>query len=657
MTSTANSAERPVRILATIAGAAGAIVLVGWLFDIPRLTRFTTVWSAMTPLTAVLMILISLGLIWFTRRPRLANGFLIVAALLAVAVLAEYLFDLQLGLVPLTDAFRRGNAPAPELPAPDTSAAVVILVCALFCWRSLNRYVHDFADVVSSLVGVICLQVLIEYSYNLAQSAGHTGFRQVAPHTTASMMLVAAAVVARRPTPGLFAAMTGRAQSATLLRWLLPITLLLCVIAGWLQVLAMHERVGSTTPELVAWTITGIVVVLAILLFVTSGEMRKAESIVQRRQEELQAATMAAEAASETKSRFMAVMSHELRTPLTAVIGYADLLETGLAGELPQAARKHLQRIRSSSWHLVGMIDAVLLYAGGRLPAAQSMSARVDLGEMVRELLDSFSMQAREKNLLLTLKDPAQPLVVTTDPHKLRQILLNLLSNAVKFTAHGSVMVEMRAAKDRIAIAITDTGPGIDPDHLVRIWEPFELVDDTHTRTQGGMGLGLALSHRLAQQLGARIGVSSTVGKGTTFTLELPIPKSEITNNEVQLTGTRILVVDDEAPVRRIMARALARHGPDVHEAASAQEALEQLKTTGGVDVLVTDISMPGMSGIDLARTLRTQGDSTPVLFVTGAHLDEKDEAAVAQLGDKVLRKPFDMAELARVVNRVIHGS
>ncbi len=648
-----SSTERIVVACAgAVVGFASLVLAGGWFLNIEKLRAPSQLWSAMAPFTAVMLILLGLGIIWFERRRTTSVILLAIAAAIAAATLAEHLLGVSVGIQTATTALGKlHRLGQPELPDPDTCLGVLMLVLALACARTRARDLHDFADVLATVVGIVCMQVLVAYAYNIANTSGFRGFRQIAPHSTLSLILLAFALTARRPTPGLFAAMTGGAQSASLLRRLLPVTMVLCLIIGWLHVLAVRERVASSMPELVAWTVTATVVVLALLLFVTSAELRKAETTVQHRQEELISARIAAEAASEAKSRFMAVMSHELRTPLTAVIGYTDLLGDGVAGKLTDDTRGYLQRIRASGWHLAGLIDAVLLYAGEKMPADDTRIVRLDVGELVRDVVGMFETQARDKGLALELDAASSAIFVNTHERMLRQILINLLSNAIKFTERGRIRVQVRAHEQHAVIDVTDSGIGIEAEHLARLWEPFHMADASHTRTRSGMGLGLALTHQLAEQLGARVAVQSTPGDGTTFTLELPRAEAAETAR-VQLTGVRILVVDDETAVLRIMARTLARYGGEITQAESAPQALAAV-AGNAFDVVVTDISMPGMTGIELASTLKAQQYPAPILFVTGAELNADEHAAIRALGGHLLKKPFDMVELGRRVQQL----
>lgn len=624
-------------------------VLGGWLFDISRLRTFGGGWSPIAPLTVVMLLLVSLGSLTFYPRPRIANVALTLALAIGALVLINYFTGISFGLASFSRGFQRSaRAPIPELPAPDASAAFILLAVAFFCLRSNSARAHDTADVFAAAIAVVCLEVLVAFVYQFVFSDDRTGFRQIAPHTTFAVILLAVTVVAQRPTPGLYRAMTGPSQSALLLRRLLPITVFSCLLVGFLEVEAIRAHVGGTLPDIVAWSVTFTIIVIAILLFATSMGMRQAEATVHQREQELVRANDAAISASNTKSRFMAVMSHELRTPLTGILGYADMLEAGVAGPLTPEARKFVSRIRTSGWHLVGLIDAVLLYASGRPAHEQVRNEPLDLIALLHEIISDFEAQAADKRIDIAIDHQTEQLMVWSDPSRLREVLNNLIGNSVKFTEAGGVTVRALVKGDDVTVEIIDTGIGIDEKFLSRIWEPFEQQDDPHTRERGGMGLGMALTRMLCDQMNVPINVESRSGAGTTITLRLRRRSEE--EGTPRLAGVRLLVVDDDANVRRIMVRSLQRSEAAVTEAGDAAEALRHINSNHAFDAVVTDISMPGMSGIELAQTLTKRFPTLPMLFVTGAELSPSDQSSIDALGIQVLYKPFDMRDLTRVI-------
>jgi PAS domain S-box-containing protein len=227
--------------------------------------------------------------------------------------------------------------------------------------------------------------------------------------------------------------------------------------------------------------------------------------------------------ANAAKGEFLAVMSHELRTPLNAIIGYADLLDAGVAGDLNNAQREQLSRIRIGSKHLLRLIEEVLLFS--RLEAGREEVHReaLDLGGLAREAAALVEPLAREKGLAFHVDVPDQPVPVETDGGKVHQIVLNLLSNAVKFTDAGEVAVSLAARDGHAVLQVRDTGIGIAPENLERIWDAFSQVEQAPTRRVGGTGLGLSVTRNLARLLGGDVVVDSAPGRGSAFTLRLPM--------------------------------------------------------------------------------------------------------------------------------------
>jgi signal transduction histidine kinase len=229
-----------------------------------------------------------------------------------------------------------------------------------------------------------------------------------------------------------------------------------------------------------------------------------------------------AQQASQAKSEFLAVMSHELRTPLNAVIGYTDLLDAGVYGQMTDTQREHLQRIDASARHLLQIVDEILSFSRMESGTERARLQPADLRDVVREVGDMMAPIVRRKKLRFDLRVPNEPARVQTDAPKVRQILANLISNAVKFTEHGEVRVEGLRDGTHHMVRVRDTGLGIAPEHLQRIFEPFWQVEQSTRREAGGTGLGLSVARDLAELLGGWLKVESNPGEGTTFTLGLP---------------------------------------------------------------------------------------------------------------------------------------
>jgi signal transduction histidine kinase len=237
-----------------------------------------------------------------------------------------------------------------------------------------------------------------------------------------------------------------------------------------------------------------------------------------------EAAQAEAEEANRAKMQFLSTMSHELRTPLNAIAGYAELLETGIRGPLTEAQLTDVRRIQANQRHLLGLVESVLSYAKIEAGRIQFGLEDVSLASVLREVDGIITPLAEDKGVTCVGCAPAvgDDLTVYADADKLRQILVNLLANAIKFCGKGGrIEVLHRIAGAKVEIQVRDNGPGIAPEYLERIFEPFTQVDQGYTQTHGGTGLGLAISRELAHGMGGELSVESEVGRGSTFTLSL----------------------------------------------------------------------------------------------------------------------------------------
>ena len=370
---------------------------------------------------------------------------------------------------------------------------------------------------------------------------------------------------------------------------------------------------------------------------------------------ELEQARARAEAAAAAKSAFLANMSHELRTPLTSIIGFARLL--GDRSELATEARHYAQRISDASEALLAIINDVLDFSKLEAGQVSLEQAPVSVRRLADETTGLVSIQAAAKGLKLRIRlDPKTPDHVVGDVARLRQVLLNLLSNAVKFTAAGSVTV--RAAwkpqdgdgrSGRLRLSVSDTGAGIEPEKLKRLFERFSQADVSINRTHGGTGLGLAISKGIVELMGGRIGVTTRPGRGSTFWFEVPLAIGEAPAEApcaepgVDYPSLRVLVVDDTAVNRELVKLMLEPFGFQIDEASGGAEGVKAA-VSQAYDLILMDVRMPGVDGLEATRVIRATSKlnrRAPILALT-ADVQPENALACRLAGmDDVLAKPI----------------
>jgi two-component system CheB/CheR fusion protein len=395
----------------------------------------------------------------------------------------------------------------------------------------------------------------------------------------------------------------------------------------------------------------------------------------QRVEDKLSRARDVAEAANAAKSSFVANMSHEIRTPLTTVVGMTEML---LDKETDKAKHDTLQMVYQSSRHLVTLINDVLDLS--KIEAGKLEADIVDASptQIIDDVVSSMSYRAGEKGLDFKVTyNGLIPDKISTDPIRFRQILFNLTGNAVKFTEEGTVSLSVklidRNRKPKLQIEVEDTGIGFDTREAEKLFEQFSQVDYSPTRRRGGTGLGLHISKRIADLLGATIRGEGKVGSGSKFTLILPTgdldnrtfidptaqekKTQELSTQDIarvtKLTG-EVLVVEDTRGIRVLIKRMLENAGATVQLAADGLDAIAMIQDILGADAsntnpfaaIILDMHMPNLSGYETAQRLRELGVTSPIIALTASAMRGDREKCIKAGCDAYLTKPIDRTKL-----------
>jgi signal transduction histidine kinase/ActR/RegA family two-component response regulator len=385
---------------------------------------------------------------------------------------------------------------------------------------------------------------------------------------------------------------------------------------------------------------------------------------------ELEAARDKANAANAAKSSFLGVISHELRTPMNGVLGAAQLMS---ATNLDTTQREYLSIIRNSGDSLLGLLNDILDMTKIEAGKMTFEVVDVDVSELARRGSAAFAAQAEAKGIRFVMETEGEvPQVVRGDPLRVGQVIQNLLSNAVKFTDEGEVRYTIRGERlserrCRLAFEVRDTGSGIAPEDLERLFQPFTQVDASSTRRFGGTGLGLTIARRMAQIMSGDIEVTSRPGEGSTFifTCEAEVvswaetePVAAITAEVGAGASLSVLVVEDH-PVNRMILEAWMTSGGHVTASAENGELALDIARRQTFDLIVMDVNMPVMDGLTATRRIREEpgpNRETPIVVLSASARHEDHEAGLAAGADAYLNKPIDFQALAQLMAHAGEG-
>jgi signal transduction histidine kinase/AmiR/NasT family two-component response regulator len=490
------------------------------------------------------------------------------------------------------------------------------------------------------------------------------------------------------PVAPWFAAVPVMAVFVAGARWGIVWTLLaLLVVSAVFAVDAMG--VGCPTPftasrlRVLQWAglMRLVLFIAALTLLFKTIEIRQRAS--------LKAAMLAAQSADRAKSEFLANMSHEIRTPLAAILGYTEVLREGNRNPDEMAHFNHsdaLETIHRNGEHLLQVINDILDLSkieAGRLNVELSFASP---RQLVADMTALFGARAAAKNLHLeSCFDADVPDAIETDPTRLRQVLANVVGNAVKFTEKGAVYVDTkwkgpRAGPGCIEFAIRDSGIGMTQEEMSRLFQPFSQADGSTSRRYGGTGLGLAICRRLAEMMGGTIEARSEPGKGSCFTINLPVARARphrtedagtAANDEVaprdtiasgaadsRLAGCRVLLAEDSTDNQRMICYLLQRAGAEVAVADNGQTAVDlalgELRQGSAFDLILMDMQMPILDGYEATSRLRAAGYRRPILALTAHALSAEHDKCRAAGCDEVCTKPIERAAFFATIRRQV---
>ncbi len=391
-----------------------------------------------------------------------------------------------------------------------------------------------------------------------------------------------------------------------------------------------------------------------------------ARAHAEQAKEQAEAARAAAEQANLAKSEFLSRISHELRTPLNAILGFGQLLELS---DLSAGDRTSVGHLLKGGRHLLSLIDEVLDLARVESGNLNLVYSRVDLPSLTRECVQLVTRLAQPRRITCQVQMAGDLTVIWSNEQRLRQILINLLSNAIKYNREGGEVVlgGKLVSPDKLRIEISDTGLGISPEGLAKLFVPFERLDQAYGNVQG-TGLGLVISRRLVEAMGGTLGVESQLGRGSTFWIELPTSARQAGASEEPLPlasvpaaavpsgqQIRLLCVDDSVSNLKLIESLLERHRPG-WKFSSAQDGRSGLEQAEKLlpDLILLDLQMPGMTGESVLNALRQNPVTRqiPVIMVSADATAQSRERLLAGGADGYVTKPFDLNLLVELVDR-----
>jgi signal transduction histidine kinase/ActR/RegA family two-component response regulator len=646
----------------------GALVLLGWLWNIALLTTVLPGRIAMKPNTGIGFLFLGLALFLLTWSTKTRSTQLWCAAsatvviLIGLLTLSEYLFHFDLGIDQLL--FKDlVQSPFPGRMAQITALNFCVAGLSVLLF-TLSEKRANISQALAATTGLSALFAVIGYWYGLPVLYGSVQYTSMALHTGVGFLVCSLSVLFCRPTLGLMSVLTNPYPGGWLARKLLPVAVL--VPAG-LGAVCIHSRLFSSDVRLnIASLVVGQMVLFVALVWVLAFVLNRAEGEKATAQEALARSEKLLQQSQKMEAIGLLAggVAHDFNNLLAVINGYSDLLLERL--DLPEPDRRSLEQIKQAGNSAASLTRQLLMLSRQQVvePVVLNINQTVgNLDKMLRRLI--------KENIQFSLVLDRQLDRVKADPGQIEQIVLNLVVNARDAMPTGGTLriqtknVEKstpQASSDAspgrfVLLEVTDTGTGMDPQTQAHIFEPFFT-----TKAVGkGTGLGLATVYGIVKQSNGHIEVQSTLGRGSSFQIYLPAetqagaivePGKDAT--EAAFSGETILVVEDATPLRDLICQALSVSGCTVLSAPEAQEALRIVsQQAGAIDLLITDVIMPGMNGPALAKQVRALRPETKILYMTG-YSGEFVRSDMLIPGVSFIQKPFTPADLRRKIRKML---
>lgn len=542
------------RVAATAACVLGAMVFAGWASGIDVLTSLSARYISMLPVTALGMVAAGIAILIMSGRP--GRMLLVVARTLAVLIGALGVASLMsrlagrdlfwLGALFYDQLVEHPYRPVGVMATNSTVAFMLASMGLLLVSSDIARRRH-MGRLLAAIGAAIALVALLGHLYGARILFAIDRAAGMALMTALAFAAVHLGIMFLRPGDAGVSLITGGDLAGRVTRRLLPLSVAFPVLLGVLWLSGRELSWFSRETGIALFVALTVIWVITISLY-NAHLIRMSDAQRNDLFEREQEARATAESASQAKTDFLAVMSHELRTPLNAIVGYTDLMAQGIPGPVTEEQLRLFVRIRGSAHHLTRIVEDILTLTRLDVGTIDLQRSRVHLPALFTEVCDMLEPLAQAKSLQFDCE--SDDAYFDTDVHRLRQILVNLGGNAVKFTVRGGVRIVGRMYGDdgdaTLVAEISDTGMGIAPENLDRIFEDFWQAEHPLKREHGGTGLGLAVSRRLARAMGGDITVESRPAEGSTFTLRLPALKASGVRSTGEFTARRSSAPRDE---------------------------------------------------------------------------------------------------------------